>query len=55
MMNVRVVGWQGVEDHDKVDRTCGDEGGLIAAETICSAWPHPSAKSLYADNSDAMH
>ena len=53
-MNVRVVGWQGMEDHDRVDRTCRDEG-LNVAETICSAWPHPSTKSVYADNSDAVH
>lgn len=54
-MNVRVVGRQGMEDHDRVDRTCRDEGGSNAAEAICSAWSHPSTKSVYADNSDAVH
>ena len=39
----------------RVDRTCRDEGGSNPADAICSAWPHPSTKSLYADNSDAMH
>ena len=53
-MNVRVVGWQGMEDHDRVDRTCGD-GGSNAAEAICSAWSHPSTKSVYVDNSDVVH
>ena len=34
----------------RVDRTCRDEGGSNPADAICSAWPHPSTKSLYADN-----
>ena len=53
-MNERAEIWQGMEDHDRVDRTCRDEGSN-AAEAICSAWSHPSTKSVYADNSDVVH